>query len=147
MPISVENMRLYPGGSIRSPEWRAIVSRIGERSGWKCERCKAPHNELICRGEGDDAGTYMLSKGEVIDIETGEHLGYARGSEYQGRFVKVVLTVAHIEHDLSKNEDEDLMHWCQRCHNMHDVKHRQANASRTRRGHTIDMPAEPTHDQ
>ena len=132
MPISPENMKLYPGGSIRSPEWLAIRARITARSGDKCEKCKAPNGEMVCRGEDSAAGTYMLRCGDVYSDETGERLSLARGSEYQGRFVVIVLTVAHIEHDLTKNEDADLAHWCQQCHNRHDVGHRRANAKVTR---------------
>ena len=50
MPIRADRMALYPGGSIKSPEWRAIRERIGKRSGWKCETCGAPHMTMIARG-------------------------------------------------------------------------------------------------
>ena len=46
---------------------------------------------------------------------------------------RVVLTVAHLNHDVTENDDANLRALCQRCHNVHDQKHRQANASRTRR--------------
>jgi tRNA(Ile)-lysidine synthase TilS/MesJ len=36
----------------------------------------------------------------------------------------VVLTVAHIDHDLTRNGPDNLRHWCQRCHNTHDAHHR-----------------------
>lgn len=67
MPISKDNMKLYPGGSIRSKEWRAIVERIGERSRWCCEQCKAPHNTIVMRGEHDNEGTYSVNK-QMIEI-------------------------------------------------------------------------------
>ena len=37
MPVTAENQKLYPGGSLRSPEWLAIRKRILERSGSECE--------------------------------------------------------------------------------------------------------------
>lgn len=44
---------------------------------------------------------------------------------------KVILTVAHLNHDKSDN----IIHMaalCQRCHLAHDYKHHAANAARTR---------------
>lgn len=132
MPISAARMKLYPGGSIRSPEWQAIRARIAARSGNRCETCGAPNGEIICRGEHGNAGTYMLERGEVFDAETGARLGIARGSEYEGRFVKVILTVAHLNHDPADNRDENLAHLCQLHHNAHDAAFRAGNAARTR---------------
>jgi len=39
----------------------------------------------------------------------------------------VVLTVAHVDHDLDNNGWDNLRAWCQRCHNTHDVPFRAAN--------------------
>lgn len=33
---------------------------------------------------------------------------------------KVVLTVAHLDHDTTNNAMENLRHWCQRCHLRYD---------------------------
>ncbi len=53
---------------------------------------------------------------------------------HRGRFTRVVLTVAHLDHDLSNNDGMDrgrhclplgqanLVHLCQRCHLGHDAK-------------------------
>ena len=38
MPISREAERRYPGGSLRSPEWLALRSRILERARYRCEQ-------------------------------------------------------------------------------------------------------------
>lgn len=130
MPISKQNMAKYPGGSIRSKEWLAIRDCVGKRSGWKCEKCKAPHRQTICRGEGDDAGTYMLETGEIFDAETGKKLGHGI-NEYRGRYVLVILTVAHIDGDPGNNDDGNLAHWCQLHHNRHDAKSRAVNARKT----------------
>lgn len=58
------------------------------------------------------------------------------GSNHPVTGGKVVLTVAHIRHDLRFNGPDDLRHWCQRCHNTHDAPFRAANRkakfSRTR---------------
>lgn len=41
---------------------------------------------------------------DVFDAETGVRLGMERGSEYEARaLVRVVLTVAHLDHDRTDN--------------------------------------------
>lgn len=42
---------------------------------------------------------------------------------------KVVLTIAHLNHDKSNHEvkDEELRAWCNRCHLTYDAKHHAAN--------------------
>jgi hypothetical protein len=127
MPISPQNRKLYP------PGWPAISLRIRERAGQRCEKCAAPNGKMIARGEGTDAGTYMLEDGAVHDESTGEQRGCARGSEYLvGRFVRIVLTVAHMNHDPQDNSEGNLRALCQLCHNRHDAQHRARNARETR---------------
>jgi len=133
MPIKAERMHLYPGGSIYSTEWKELRGRILLRAGHSCEQCLAPNGALICRGADGDAGTYILEDGEVRDAITGKRLGVARGSEYSGTFVKIILTIAHLDHNETNNHPDNLRAWCQRCHNTHDAPHRRANAAKTRR--------------
>lgn len=40
---------------------------------------------------------------------------------------KVVLTIAHLDHDIRNNVDENLQAWCQKCHNSYDTQHRVQN--------------------
>jgi hypothetical protein len=60
MPVKPENLAKYPGGSLKSAEWQAVRRRIGERSGWKCEECKAPHRTMIARGTHGGRDAYMV---------------------------------------------------------------------------------------
>jgi len=32
------------------------------------------------------------------------------------------------------SDEANLKHWCQKCHNVYDMPHRRANASKTNRG-------------
>jgi 5-methylcytosine-specific restriction endonuclease McrA len=50
---------------------------------------------------------------------------------------RVVLTVAHLDHNPANNTDANLRTWCQKCHNGHDGPHRRANAAHTRAARTI----------
>jgi hypothetical protein len=44
----------------------------------------------------------------------------------------VVLTIAHMDHDVSNNADDNLAALCQRCHLTHDAQQHAANARQTR---------------
>ena len=51
---------------------------------------------------------------------------------------KVVLTVAHIDHDTTHNEWENLAALCQRCHLRHDARQHATNAAETRRRRKVE---------
>lgn len=46
---------------------------------------------------------------------------------------RVVLTIAHIDHDVENNADENLAALCQRCHLRHDAQEHARHAAETRR--------------
>lgn len=45
---------------------------------------------------------------------------------------KVVLTVAHLDHDVTNNSFFNLMAMCQKCHNNYDAEYRKANRRKKR---------------
>lgn len=129
MPIRKEMRHLYPSRA----EWTRIRQRILERAGHACEVCRVPNRVCIVRGTDHDAGTFMLENGDVHDAETGERLGCARGSEYESSHgLVVVLTIAHLDHDPTNNDDANLKALCQMHHLRHDQAEHIKNAARTR---------------
>lgn len=106
MPISPELMPLYPGGSIRSPEWLSIVAAIRERAG---NRCEGSPLYPECRA--------------------------AQGQPHPVTASVVILTTAHLDQDPSNNDPGNLRCWCQRCHLAYDrpVHRRKARITRDRR--------------
>ena len=88
MPIDKENMKKYPGGSIKSKEWQDIRKRILERAGNRCEGSPGlyPH----CRAEN-----YKPHP------DTGS---------------RVILTIAHLDQNRGNNRDDNLRALCQKCH-------------------------------
>lgn len=84
-----------------------------ERAGGKCERCGAPHLEMIARAKG----CYMLMDGETYNDQTGAYIGQFKGSEFPvKKFVRVILTTAHKDQDTRNDNEGNLAAWCQRCH-------------------------------
>jgi hypothetical protein len=93
-----------------SPDWHQISDSIRfGRAGGRCE----------CDGEcGQDHGGRCREQ-------------HGQGAQsFKG---KVVLTVAHLDHDPQNNDPENLKAMCQKCHNRYDVDHRRKNRAKTRR--------------
>lgn len=55
------------------------------------------------------------------------------GEEHPETGSKVVLTIAHLDHDPRNNRGDNLRALCQRCHLTHDAPHHARNAAATRR--------------
>lgn len=124
MPIRPENKLRYP------KEWPQISKAIRDRSGQRCEKCRAPNGVIVARS----SGSYMLPEGETFDAETGEFLGISRGSEYDIKsLVRIVLTVAHLDHQPENCDPDNLRAWCQRCHNVYDAPTRRAGTAKRAR--------------
>lgn len=111
MPIRAENKERYP------ENWKEISEAVRDEAGNRCEWCNAPNGVTICRGDGN----YMLPSGHIYDDRKGMFLGVGRGSEYDGKLTRVVLTVAHMDHQPENCSRENLKALCQLCHNRYDA--------------------------
>ena len=115
--------------------WKSeIRPAIIERAKNCCEFCKVANYKEIIRGTYNDLECYQDDDGNIYDANTSKVIG----SDYVGevsptnRFIKVVLTVAHLDHDVNNNDFTNLKALCQRCHNRHDVKFRKANRKKNK---------------
>jgi len=99
-------MPIRPSERARYPkDWKAISLRIrSERAGWRCEG--SPGHYPDCRAWN--------------------------GQPHPVTGSRVVLTVAHLDHQPENCADENLMAMCQRCHLTYDAKHHAVNAGITR---------------
>lgn len=104
MPIAAAKMKRYPGGSIRSPEWREFRAVILWRA-WN--HCEGTPQRPDCTAENGKPHP-----------ETGS---------------RVVLTIAHMDHDETHADPDRCRALCQRCHNLWDALHRKRNAASSRR--------------
>lgn len=121
MPIRPENKARYP------KDWPQISLRIRERAGQKCEECGIPNYELGGRDENGD-----WYKADPLGCDgnmplPGQFSRCTRnGVTKQLRIVKIILTVAHLDHQPENCADDNLRAWCQRCHNRYDMAMRRA---------------------
>ena len=132
MPIRESEKARYP------KDWKAISKRIRHMAGDKCQNCAAPNGELIRRGVSY-AGTALWRRASASAYENGFHADYGHeipdtGEDTVGwhRPVKVVLTVAHLDHTPENCADDNLRAWCQRCHLRYDADHHRRNSQTTR---------------
>lgn len=109
------------------PEWKTkIRPAILRRAGDRCERCKVKNYET---GARDLAGKFWTERQiACMPVITAFSLfGIARA--IKPKIIKIVLTIAHLDHDIENNDPGNLAALCQKCHLGHD---RQQHA-RTRR--------------
>lgn len=109
MPI---NYKLY------HPKW-SLISRLIRffRAKNKCEWCDAPNGQLIYRPVKGSAEWELWPEGMQSEAMTLDG----------DKAIKIVLTVAHIDHNKTNNNFKNLAALCQRCHLRHDIKHHAAN--------------------
>lgn len=124
MPIKPENKSKYPA------DWPQIRARILEREGHCCKWCKVPNHVYVARSI--DGLYYMLASGQVRDASTGEPDTFDPAEFPTQKWVEIVLTVAHLDHNPANSALENLAALCQRCHNRHDVPQRVESRRKTR---------------
>lgn len=113
MPIKPENKKLYP------KNWKEIRQSILTRANNKCEFCGVENHKW---GYRDKNGEFVISEGmqQEADELDGEHL------------FKIVLTIAHLDHNPQNNNPENLKALCQKCHLNYDKEHHAETRRKTR---------------
>lgn len=116
--------------------WEAISAAIRERAGHRCEwpGCNVPNGAFILRSLDDAARYLILHDDGIYRTPEGRPVRLSEmPDEYaDARLVKVVLTVAHLDHDVTNNAADNLRCWCQLHHLRYDAKLHAANARATR---------------
>ena len=123
MPIDYKN---YPK-NFKSEIRPAILQRAKN----KCEFCGVENHIAVFRGTINGKEVYQTIAGDVYDAENSAYLFSDFYAEIEvpetRKAIKVVLTIAHLDHDTTNNEPENLKALCQRCHNRYDIKQRVHN--------------------
>jgi 5-methylcytosine-specific restriction endonuclease McrA len=122
MPIRPESRCLYP------PDWKQIRQRILARAGDKCEWCGVPNGAVGFRDPRDKSRFWDLD--DPAGDSAWEH--FRTDGESHKAVIRIVLTIAHLDHDPRNNDDANLAALCQRCHLRHDAPQHASNARKTR---------------
>ena len=120
-----------------SPDWKLRSRFIRHyRARNKCERCGAPNGQWILRGEWQGGPAWQNDDGQIYCAETGRYMGDNYVGEIctseKTKAIRVVLTVAHLDHNVKNNSFFNLAALCQRCHLRHDAALHAQNAKATR---------------
>lgn len=108
------------------PNWKAISLRIRERDGNCCKWCGVANGAVGARDvDGDWHDEADIG---CMNSDCGISLF---GEEYP-KIIKIVLTVAHLNHDTTDNSDDNLAALCQLHHLRHDAQYHASNAKITR---------------
>jgi len=105
------------------PHWFFISWMIRfKRANNKCEKCGVKNYSFIRRTV--DSWSYVPDS-DIMDFHdegwTNRDIAKEIGCTY------VVLTVAHLDHDITNNHFSNLEALCQKCHLNHDQKHHVNN--------------------
>jgi len=138
MPIRPEERDRYPD------DWKEISRRIRfDRAGGQCEcvgqcgndhddRCAAPNGESVVRHRSEP---WRWRPWADVCEEVFELTGCV-GEDHDGFWsrapIKVVLTVAHLDHTPENCDEDNLLALCQRCHLRLDREHHARTARATR---------------
>jgi hypothetical protein len=136
MPIRPENKARYPA------DWQQVRQRILLRANFQCEHpgCRAMHGTIGYWYDG--AFRALHDKLWHAGYRPGDVLRYAEGGAvYELKVIRIVLTIAHLDHQPENCSDDNLRAWCQRHHLAYDAKHHQVTRYRTRHAaaRTVDM--------
>ncbi len=125
MPIKPENKNKYP------KNWKEISEHIRfVRAKNKCEICGVPNYSV---GYRESSGAFHPTRGSIIHDAAGRgELSFKESMELatflsetmEEKYLVIVLTVAHLDHDPTNNDHSNLLGICQRCHNKYDRNHR-----------------------
>lgn len=131
MPIRPENRARYPA------DWKAISLAIRTRAGNRCEACGVENGAYGGRLEdGTWAPAVPIALIDDATVwPTPGVVSFCEGPKDRRllRIVRIVLTVAHLDHMPENCDPSNLRAWCQRCHNRYDAAARRAGIKERRK--------------
>jgi 5-methylcytosine-specific restriction endonuclease McrA len=105
MPI---NYKDYPDN------WKEeIRPAILKRENYRCKFCGVRHKAYGIRDE----------KGQFIELDKTDKDAVIKSGK---KFIRVILTIAHLDHNIQNNDFSNLAALCQKCHNNYDKEYRIA---------------------
>lgn len=117
MPMDKRN---YP------PDWRAISKRIRAQANQQCQECGVVNGAFGARDKHDKWH-------DVADIDgLNSDVGYCLFGDDYPKIIRIVLIVAHLDHNTWNNDDSNLKSLCQRCRLRLDGPRHKEHAKATR---------------
>jgi len=107
MPIKPENKNRYPSN------WKEISQGIRVRANNKCEFCGVANYSFVNK------------KTRELCLQS------------ESDAVKIILTVAHLDHIPENCNETNLRALCQKCHNTYDINHRKCTRKQTKAKHNL----------
>jgi hypothetical protein len=123
--------KLYP------KDWKAIRTGILERAGHCCENCGVSNGQLGYRAIDGKFFPWsyieyeLENNGRDLFDDVLSNCFDKKGNPTKA--IKIVLTVAHLDHDPKNNDPSNLKALCQRCHLLLDADQHRASAKETNR--------------
>ena len=127
MPIRPEFRAFYRGAA-----WVNTRLRILTRAAHRCEQCGKPNGERV-ETHTARALSILNYPGQTVMFwrarscswrnQWGEHVRAVDTFGWKTRWIRVVLTVAHLNHTPGDDRDENLKALCQWCHLTYDRSH------------------------
>jgi 5-methylcytosine-specific restriction endonuclease McrA len=133
MPIRAELRHFY-----RGKEYEATRARIMKRAKGCCEQCGKPNGQRV----ETTSGMLVFGPGNqhpyMFWRDTGSPWRDESGKEFRSipipdrtRYITVVLTMAHLDHDPENGADDNLRMLCCWCHlNFDKLHHRETRCTR-----------------
>ncbi len=103
--------------------WKAIRANVLDRCGHCCQFCGVPNHSVVFRSAVNGFVWYEPEQACEIDAVGGDKIC--------DNYVRIVLTTAHLDHDIRNNMPENLAALCQRCHLRLDRKQHADSRRRT----------------
>jgi 5-methylcytosine-specific restriction endonuclease McrA len=129
VPIKPENKHRYP------KDWPGVRRRILERARHRCEFCGVHNGALGGRHKGEWFKAHQVGE-KMLRLEwpkPGEHAMCSNGErQLVLRIVRIVLTIAHLDHVPENCSDDNLKALCQKCHLTYDAEMHAQEARITR---------------
>ena len=117
--------------SIYPHNWKSeIVPRILHRAGDRCENCRIANGITVfsipmwIKHETSTSTRYKIKRIWTTDYGCVDRLTTQGVVSGEVKEVRVVLTIAHLDHDETNHDvtDDRLAAWCQSCHLNYDAK-------------------------
>lgn len=113
------------------PEWPEIRAEILARERNRCKFCGVANGAVGARDvNGAWVPKAVIELMEPVDMFETERL--KRFGRVQVKIITIVLTIAHLDHDITDHNRDRLAALCQACHNNYDKDYRAANRKRNR---------------